>query len=402
MICVTETWLTDFIFDQEILPLNYTIHRNDRKSRGGGVFIATKNNIRTSIISIPNHLEIVSLHLYLHIPLTLCCIYVPPNPDSPYITDLITYLSDIMSSHCNDTILLGDFNMPDIDWSTLSSSSHHSASFCDFTFNYNLSQLIDKPTHIKGNTLDLILTNTCHRIKNINISTPMNILSSDHSIINFTLSRSVTSHIELSPHYVFDFSKADYSGLCSFLMDFNFSPLLSSDDVNFIWSSLKTTIFSGMNLYIPKVRMRRQQYPCWFTPELRHLSKCARTLRKRILKHPSAHQQQKLSQLEDKLRDKILIAKTSHEANLIHSSVGKCNNKINFTSTLDLYHQATPFHLKFNLTHYLPLLTSTEHLSSTNFSTLSLQPAHIVSHQLRPYHHLRYQLPIFLYPSWMF
>jgi len=198
VICVTETWLTDFIFDQEILPLNYTIHRNDRKSRGGGVFIATKNNIHTSIISIPNHLEIVSLHLHLHIPLTLCCIYVPPNPDSPHITDLITYLSDIMSSHCNDTILLGDFNMPDIDWSTLSSSSHHSASFCDFTFNYNLSQLIDKPTHIKGNTLDLILTNTCHRIKNINISTPMNILSSDHSIINFTLSRSVTSHIELS------------------------------------------------------------------------------------------------------------------------------------------------------------------------------------------------------------
>ena len=102
--------------------------------------------------------------------------------------------------------------------------------------------------------------------------------------------------------------------------DFNFSPLLSSDDVNFIWSSLKTTIFSRMNLYIPKVRIRRQQYPCWFTPELRQLSKCARTLRK-IFKHPSAHQQQKLSQLEDKLRDKILIAKTSHEANLIPSQV---------------------------------------------------------------------------------
>ena len=71
MICVTETWLTDFIYDQEILPSNYSIHRNDRKSRGGGVLIAIKNNIRATVISKPNHLELVSLLLHLHIPLTL-------------------------------------------------------------------------------------------------------------------------------------------------------------------------------------------------------------------------------------------------------------------------------------------------------------------------------------------
>ena len=325
MICVTETWLTDFIYDQEILPSNYIIHRNDRKSRGGGVLIATKNNIRATVISKPDHLELVSLLLHLHIPLTLCCTYISPNPDSSHITNLIAHLSDLVS---NDTILLGDFNMPEIDWSTLSSSSHHLISFCDFIFNYNLSQLIDKPTHTKGNILDLILTNTSHRIKNINISSPMNALNSDHSIVDFSVSHSMTPLPETSPRYVFDFSKADYTGLCSFLMDFNFSPLLSSDDINFIWSSLRNTICYGMSLYIPKVRLRRYQYPRWFTPELRHLSKRIRTLRKRVSKLPNTSQQQKLSQLEDELRNKIVITKSSHEANLVHSFVGKCNNKI--------------------------------------------------------------------------
>ena len=172
--------------------------------------------------------------------------------------------------------------MPEIDWSTLSSSSHYLMSFCDFIFNFNLSQLIDKPTHTKGNILDLILTNASHRIKNINISSPRNALNSDHSIVDFSLSHSTTPLPETSPRYVFDFSKADYTGLCSFLMDFNFSPLLSSDDINFIWSSLRNTICYGMSLYIPKVRLRRYQYPRWLTPELRHLSKCIRTLRKSL------------------------------------------------------------------------------------------------------------------------
>ena len=147
--------------------------------------------------------------------------------------------------------------MPEIDWSTLSSSSHYLMSFCDFIFNFNLSQLIDKPTHTKGNILDLILTNASHRIKNINISSPRNALNSDHSIVDFSLSHSTTPLPETSPRYVFDFSKADYTGLCSFLMDFNFCPLLSSDDINFIWSSLRNTICYGMSLYIPKVRLRR-------------------------------------------------------------------------------------------------------------------------------------------------
>ena len=245
IICVTETWLTDFIFNQELLPHNYIIHRNDRKSRGGGVLIATKNNIPAMLISKPDHIEIISLHLHLHIPLTLCCIYIPPNSGNILINDLTSHVSDLVSSHSNDILLVGDFNMADIDWDTLSSASYFSVLFCDFIFNNNLSQLIDKPTHHKGNILDLILTNACHHIQDITISPPncSNVFNSNHSIVSFTLTHSVTPHPEVTPHNVFDFPKADYSGLCSFLMDINFSPLLSSDNINFIWFSLKTIIY---------------------------------------------------------------------------------------------------------------------------------------------------------------
>ena len=73
--------------------------------------------------------------------------------------------------------LIGDFNMLDIDWDTLSSAAYPSVLFCNFIFNNNHSQLIDKPTHNKGNILDLILTNACRRVQDITISAPIAVMS---------------------------------------------------------------------------------------------------------------------------------------------------------------------------------------------------------------------------------
>ena len=48
------------------------------------------------------------------------------------------------------TIILGYFNFPDTDWDTLSGNSPVPNQFCDLVIETGLSQLIDKPTHIRG------------------------------------------------------------------------------------------------------------------------------------------------------------------------------------------------------------------------------------------------------------
>jgi hypothetical protein len=45
--------------------------------------------------------------------------------------------------------------MDEVQWDTLSSTSSTSCAFCDFVFDNSLIQLIDKPTHVQGNILDL-------------------------------------------------------------------------------------------------------------------------------------------------------------------------------------------------------------------------------------------------------
>ena len=286
----TETWLSNTIFDYEIVPAHYTIFRNDRPTRGGGVMITIKDCIPVTFVSKPTQVEAVSVCLEFPNPIILCCLYIPPNPSRDLLEDVISYLSNLFCTYSNhDIVLVGDFNLPDINWNTLSATSYTSEQFCDFVFIHNLSQLVDKPTHRRGNILDLVLTNSETRFLKVSVSQEQHLLLSDHFIISFQLTKGhlLLQSATANQEYVFDFTKADFASLCSYLMDTDFSPCLLSNDIEFIWSIIKNAIYSGMNLFIPKVRLRKHQFPRWFTPELRHLTKRIRTLRKRISKHPS-------------------------------------------------------------------------------------------------------------------
>ena len=78
-------------------------------------------------------------------------------------------------------------------------------------FQNNLSQLINTPTHLKGNILDLVLTNSDELISNVEVTPPRHSLSSDHYIISFQLlSKSVSSREK--PRYIFDFPKGNLTG----------------------------------------------------------------------------------------------------------------------------------------------------------------------------------------------
>ena len=110
-------------------------------------------------------------------------IYNPPNSESNYQQKLLAYLSDNMQA-TEEVILLGDFNVPDINWATLSGSSDLSSKLCDLIFQHNYVQQVDHPTHIYGNILDLIITSSEDTVSGINITKEFNqAIKSDHYLI---------------------------------------------------------------------------------------------------------------------------------------------------------------------------------------------------------------------------
>ena len=105
-----------------------------------------RNSIPSQSLSSPPNLEVVSVKLLLKFPLTTCLIHTPPKSSSTYYINLCNYLNDLLSLN-NKTILLGDFNLPDINWDSLSGQSPHSST-CDLVFKFNPSQFVTTPTYV--------------------------------------------------------------------------------------------------------------------------------------------------------------------------------------------------------------------------------------------------------------
>ena len=163
VICVTETWLTTSILDKEILPYNYTIYRRDRGSRGGGILVAVSDNIPSKRVFNSSSSEVIGIQLSLIPCLHLYCVYIPPSSPctSSYHSVTLNTLNSVpFDSSC---VIVGDFNAPDITWSTQSASISTSIQLCNFYHSKKLIQKVHNPTHRQGNILDIILTNSPDR-----------------------------------------------------------------------------------------------------------------------------------------------------------------------------------------------------------------------------------------------
>ena len=55
-------------------------------------------------------------------------------------------------------LILGDFNLPHIDWQTQTSSTHTGETYVELFQDLFLHQHVVEPTHVRGNVLDLVFT----------------------------------------------------------------------------------------------------------------------------------------------------------------------------------------------------------------------------------------------------
>ena len=153
IIGLSETWLHEAIADLEILPQGYTMFRKDRGSRGGGVMLAISDNLPSKQIPSPRNLEVVNVSASFNdSDVIFCMVYAPPNATADYHKDLSDYLATT-TTLSNPVFILGDFNLPDINWATFTGRTLISNNFCDSIFESNFTQLVESPTHTCGNIL---------------------------------------------------------------------------------------------------------------------------------------------------------------------------------------------------------------------------------------------------------
>ena len=107
--------------------------------------------------------------------ITVYLVYRSPNAPP----EAMANLTNLIRTLKRNSILVGDFNLPDMDWET-GVGGQRSRDFLEAVDDMMLEQLVFFPTHIKGNFLDLVLTNIPERVNEVPVMAMGRLGHSDH------------------------------------------------------------------------------------------------------------------------------------------------------------------------------------------------------------------------------
>ena len=183
LILVVETWLDDSITDSMlILDRSYVLCRRDRGSHAGGIAFLVKKGITFNLISIAADVEAVSFDLGTAASRIILG-YIPSNADKVVIKNMTVFIQDNISSVLPN-IVVGDFNMSNIDWGNSICNASPQKIFFDCVSNLGLRQLVPKPTR-GGNLLDLVLVDNDRVVFDVDVVD--HFVNSDHNTVIFRI-----------------------------------------------------------------------------------------------------------------------------------------------------------------------------------------------------------------------
>lgn len=276
MVILTETWLHPEIEDHELFPsdFHFTTYRKDRTNRkGGGVLIAVRNTLQSSIIRHDNILEMIWVCLHnASGKLVFGVCYRPPDSHVSFPDSLRHELTIMRNEYPKAPIFLfGDFNYPQINWSLLSTLSSTPANeqklFLELTLDFNLQQVITSPTR-GDNILDLLLTSHPDDVKSITVLPGL----SDHNLVHISMTLPLKKKSPTSK-LIKDYKRADFDAMNNDLEKFfdNFRCTYLNRTPNSNWNLYKDTLLHLESKHVPTLLIKSDTKNQWFNKRLKSL-----------------------------------------------------------------------------------------------------------------------------------
>jgi len=264
IITVTESRpkTDDGIMDEEKLQLDgyeaffYSSSSPDGTSRG--VAIYTRTGLHATRIDVVTEFE-ESLWCEVKLErsdvLLLGCIYRSPNCSRRNTAALNTHITEMtLNRHYSHLLITGDFNLPGIDWNTMSSGkdeNHPLTAFLETLRDCDLTQHIQEHTHFrphsKPTTIDLILTNEPEMLNNLRYLPVLG--HSHHLLLTFDLLvKAERSKVARTKYF---YHRGDYEGMRGALEEIDWDQLLVDKDTESMWESIQHTVTETTNRFIP-------------------------------------------------------------------------------------------------------------------------------------------------------
>jgi len=181
--------------------------------------------------------------------------YRPPGNSVEALVHLNNSLLSLSS--CNlPVVLCGDFNVPNIDWVSVTpvSSSRPAELLCTIIADNSLAQLVDCSTR-DCNILDLVLSNyDCVSMVNVIDNLP----STDHLAVEFSLSVTIPAQSGRR-RTLYNYKKADFNAFQDVLSHIPWDIMRYSDDIEYSWNLWKDLFFCAVNQCVPTINWKRKK-----------------------------------------------------------------------------------------------------------------------------------------------
>ena len=188
-------------------------------------------------------------------------LYRPPgNTYNTTQNDLLAQALESLTCHCQRVVVLGDFNLPTIDWQSLCFPDDQPYnSLCNFIFNGGLHQIVDFPTRSQA-ILDLVLVNDPLLVSNLRAASP--IATSDHNSILFKFYlHNLDNNVDESPSQklntsittkTYFFHDADWQSFNNHLQNLEWLSIFGDcRTVDDYWLCFKSVLYDCIELYVP-------------------------------------------------------------------------------------------------------------------------------------------------------
>ncbi len=149
-------------------------YRDTAQGRGGGLLVYSRTGV--VVTKMDNNVTFTQYCCFKVYDVTFYLVYRSPNATEENMNKLIELVKTVEK----DSVLIGDFNLPEVDWE-MGETTRRSRDLVEVLDDQLLVQMVDFPTHIKGNVLDLVLTNIPERVTEINDNGRLG--SSDHTML---------------------------------------------------------------------------------------------------------------------------------------------------------------------------------------------------------------------------
>lgn len=295
IIVLTETWLCDGVVDSEIFDDRYEVYRRDRdtcltgnsKKSGGGVLIAVSNRFTSYrepswesdcedlwvTIEIRVNHKTLSLHM--------CSVYLPPPVNKTNLESFLERANEVLEMNNNNpTIIVGDFNLSGIRWTSMNDATYTSptdysgcslkSALVDFMSLNSLNQYNTVLNH-QNKILDLILCND-DVVTVCESSNSLKHCDKYHPPIDISINIPIVRNVKLTSTNRYNFYRADYERIVAELdmVDW-YHEFLNCNDINEMLDVFYTVIGKVIKRHVPVRPNKVSECPVWYTPQLKKL-----------------------------------------------------------------------------------------------------------------------------------